>query len=580
MRRTLCAALLTALAGAGCVSVSERAAPTAADAQAAASASVSPSAPTADYIGTREPFASDAVYFVVTDRFVNGDPTNDQREQGGANRTFDRPVPGAPKGRTANIGYLGGDFKGILDNAEYIADMGFGALWLTPVVDNPDEAFLGGEPVKWGGMHTDQGKTGYHGYWGVNFFELDEHLPSRGLDFRALTAGLKQQGLKTVLDIVANHGSPSYSAPVDQPKFGELYDRDSRLIADHQNLHPSKLDRGSNPLHRWYNTSGGLAQLSDIDSTQPEVLDYFVDAYSQWIDQGADAFRIDTIGWMPHEFWNAFSQRIREKRPGFFMFAEAFDHDAATIAQHTLPRNAGVSVLDFPLKERLVEVFGKQGGGYERIAERLYLTDGPYANPYELMTFYDNHDMPRIDARDTGFIDAHHFLFTARGIPVIYYGSEVGFERGSAEHAGNRNYFGQKRVDAAVGHPIRESLKRIGTLRANTPALQRGLQVNLAFKGDRAAFYRVLQDGATQQIALVLLNKGDAPARFEIREHLQAGAWRAALGGGSVAVAEGGALEATVPAHGAEVYLLDASVTQPGLRAALNEAMRRARREG
>jgi glycosidase len=573
IRRASGVVLLAALAG--CAAVPERsvAPPEAAPMPAVA-------VPVEAYIGTREPFASHAVYFVVTDRFVNGDPSNDQRDQGGQHRTFDRPVPGAPKGRSANIGYLGGDFKGILDNAGYIADMGFGALWLTPIIDQPDEAFTGGDPVKWGGQHTDRGKTGYHGYWGVNFFKLDEHLPSPGLDFRALTAELKQRGLQTVLDIVANHGSPAYTMPTDQPKFGELYGRDGALLADHQNLPPSKLDAANNPLHRWYNTGGGLAQLSDIDSTQPDVLEYFVDAYSQWIDQGADAFRIDTIGWMPHAFWNAFSQRIREKRPGFFMFAEAFDHDAATIAQHTLRRNAGVSVLDFPLKERMVEVFGKTGAGYEKIAERLYLTDGPYANPYELMTFYDNHDMPRIDARDEGFIDAHHFLFTARGIPVIYYGSEVGFERGSAEHAGNRNYFGQQRVDAAVGHPIRESLKRIATLRAQTPALQRGLQVNLEFKGDRAAFYRVIDDGATRQIALVLLNKGDAPARFEIGEHMQGGAWRAALDGGAVEVVEGGTLEATVPAHGVEVYLLDAPVTQPGLRAALDDAMQRARREG
>ena len=160
---------------------------------APAQAADTPAAVTApEYIGTTEPFAAHAVYFVLTDRFVNGDPSNDQREQGGANRTFDRATPGAPKGRSDNIGYLGGDFKGILDNAAYIRDMGFGALWLTPIVDNPDQAFTGGEAVKWGGMHTDRGKTGYHGYWGVNFFELDEHLPSTDLDFAGLTEGLKR----------------------------------------------------------------------------------------------------------------------------------------------------------------------------------------------------------------------------------------------------------------------------------------------------------------------------------------------------------------------------------------------------
>jgi hypothetical protein len=104
------------------------------------------------------------------------------------------------------------------------------------------------------------------------------------------------------------------------------------------------------------------------------------------------------------------------------------------------------------------------------------------------------------------------------------------------------------------------------------------LQLDLEFKGERAAFYRVLQDGDTQQIALVLLNKGDAPARFEIEEHLQAGTWRAALDGGAVEVASGGMLAATVRAHDVGVYVLDAPVTHPGLRAALDEAMRRARR--
>jgi cyclomaltodextrin glucanotransferase len=531
--------------------------------------------PAGDYVGTTEPLAANAVYFVLTDRFVNGDPSNDQREQGGndpALRTFDRPVPGAPAGRTDNVGYLGGDFKGLLDNAKYIRDMGFGAVWITPIVDNPDEAFTGGDAVKWGGMFTDRGKTGFHGYWGVNFYKLDEHLPSKGLDFRALTAGLKQHGLKTVLDIVGNHGSPAYTMPKDQPGYGEIYDRDGKLLADHQNLHPSKLDPARNPLHRWYNTKAGLAQLSDINENNPEVLEYFVGAYSQWIEQGADAFRIDTIPWMPHSYWHAFTTRIREKHPGFFMFGEAFNYDAATIAAHTLSRNAGVSVLDFPLKERVAEVFGRQSGGFERIAERLYLEDGPYERPYELMTFYDNHDMARMDASDEGFIDANNFLFTTRGIPVIYYGSETGFERGTAEHAGNRNYFGQERIDAAPKSPIHQSLKRIATLRASTPALQRGLQVNVLMEGDRAAFYRVLQHEGTQQIALVLLNKGAAPATFEIREMLQAGRWRAALGGGDIDVAEGGALQATVTAHGVEVYLLEAAVKQGRLRAALDRA--------
>ncbi|WP_456954760.1 alpha-amylase family glycosyl hydrolase [Lysobacter sp. HA35] len=532
-----------------------------------------------EFVGTTEPFASDAIYFLMTDRFVNGDPSNDRREQGGKLlHTFDRPTPGAPKGHSDNIGYMGGDFKGVLDNADYIRDMGFGAVWITPIVDQPDEAFTGGSPVKWGGQWTDQGKTGYHGYWGDNFWVLDEHLPSRDLDFRGLTSGLKQHGLKTVLDIVCNHGSPAYTMPKDQPKYGKIYGPHGELLADHQNLPPSKLDPRNNPLHRWYNMSGGLAQLSDLNENEPAVLDYFVGAYSQWIDQGADAFRIDTIGWMPNSFWHAFSARIRAKHPGFFMFGEAFDPDAATIATHTLPRNADVSVLDFPLKDRLVEAFGRKQAGYERIAERLYLTDGPYANPYELMTFYDNHDMARLDASDAGFIDADNFLFTARGIPVIYYGSEVGFERGAVEHTGNRNYFGQSRIEEAKRNPIHDALRRIAHVRAATPALQRGLQVNLEFKGDVASFYRVIQTSDVHQTALVLLNKGDAPAMFAIDRMLQRGNWQARIGGRTFAVGGDGRISVPVPAHGVEVLVLDAPLTQPELLRAVQDAAVRARR--
>ncbi len=534
-----------------------------------------------DYYGTLEPMASDAVYFVLTDRFVNGDTSNDQREQGKAKGdafyTFDRPVPGAPAGKHDNIGYLGGDFKGIADHAQYIRDMGFGAVWITPIVDQPDEAFTGGEPAKWGGFWTDGGKTGYHGYWGVNFYRLDEHLPSPGLDFRGLTKTLRAHGLKTVLDIVANHGSPAYTMPVDQPKFGEIYDGGGRLIADHMNLPPDKLDP-NNPLNAFYNRKAGIAQLSDLNENDPRMLPYLLGAYQQWIDQGADAFRIDTIGWLPHTFWHAFTQKIREKHPGFFMFGEAFDYDANKIAEHTWAENANVSVLDFPLKQALASLFEKPAGDFATLAEPLHLTGGPYANPYELMTFYDNHDMPRMNAGDNGFIDANNWLFTARGIPVIYYGSEIGFERGAAEHAGNRNYFGVEGIAAAKTHPIHAALARIAKVRAASPALQRGLQVNLELKGDRAAFYRVYQHGGEHQLALVLLNKGDAPQDFAIDAMLQAGRWRSALDQGAIDVARGGSLKTRVPGHGVQVYLLDAAGGDPGVRAARDAARAGARR--
>lgn len=558
--------LAAALALAGCASNAQRS-------EAPPVEAGSPA--TESFYGTLEPFAEHAVYFVVTDRFVNGDPGNDQRDQAaGPNHTFDRPTPGGPAGGVDNIGYLGGDFKGIVDNADYIRDMGFGAVWITPIVDNPDEAFTGGEPAVWGGSLTDRGKTGYHGYWGTNFHRLDEHWPSPGLDFAGFTRAMRDAELKVVLDIVGNHGSPAYSMPRAQPPFGQVFDRDGALIADHQNLPPDQLDPAGNPLHAFYNTKPGLAQLSDFDDTNPQVMEYLVGAYLQWIEQGADAFRIDTIQWMPHAFWAEFARRIRAEHPGFFMFGEAFDYDAAKIAQHTWPENGGVSVLDFPLKKAVAATFETEGSDYADVAEALHLEDGPYANPYDLATFYDNHDMARMNASDTGFVDAHNFLFTARGIPVIYYGSETGFMRGTAEHMGNRNYYGQQRVDAGRGHLIRRQLTRIAQLRKATPALQSGLQVNLQFKADRAAFYRVFQHEGQHQIALVLLNKGGAAEAFRIQRYLQAGTWHSPLDGTELDVAEGEPLVATVPAHDVRVFLLDAPVTRADLRARLEQAMR------
>jgi cyclomaltodextrin glucanotransferase len=504
-----------------------------------------------DLYGTLEPFAAESVYFIVTDRFVDGDPANNQEDQGGAElHTFDRPIQidGLPP---ANIGYLGGDFKGVLKNADYIADMGFTAIWLTPIIDNPDEAFTGGKAPGEGGSN-DKGKTGYHGYWGVNFFELDEHLPSAGLDYADLTRQLSEEhGIKTVLDIVCNHGSPSFSMTHDQPGYGEIYDADGKLLADHGNLHPSELD-ANNPLHAFYRHEPDLAELSDLDYDNPDVLDYCVAAQLKWLEQGASAVRIDTIKHMPLEFWRAFAERIRKRRPGLFMFAEAWSFDAGFLSQYTYPENGGISVLDFPGREAMTEVFGSGGGSYSRLASYLHLDSGVYHNPYELMTFYDNHDMSRLDADADGFIDANNWLFTSRGIPVVYYGSEIGFRAGADQHAGNRDYFGQENIESAKNHPIRNALASIATVRKRSIALQRGLQLNLELATDTAAFFRVYQHDGVNQTALVLLNKGDTGTVIDAGNWLYDATWRDANSGASL---QGSSID--VPAHGVRVLITE-----------------------
>nr|WP_240485078.1 alpha-amylase family glycosyl hydrolase [Aestuariibacter salexigens] len=525
-----------------------------------------------EYFGTREPFAAEAIYFAMTDRFVDGDPSNNYEQQGGDYPTWQGELTG-PEGQTAYVGYMGGDFKGILNNADYIRDMGFTALWLTPIVDNPDQAFAGGEPIEFGGMFKDGGKTGYHGYWANNFYQVDEHYPSTDLDYKTLTQTLRDEfGIKTVFDVVANHGSPSFSMPVDQPKFGELYDIEGNLVADHQNLEPEALS-GDEPLHAFFHREKDIMQLSNLDESNPAVQDYLINSYLYWIEQGADAFRIDTIKHVPHHFWKTMADRIREQHPDFFMFAESYDYNANFIAQHTQPKNGGISVLDFPGQQAMTKVFEDPDSDFAALTSYLHLTHGPYQNPYDLTTFYDNHDMRRMNASDEGFINANNWLFTSRGIPVVYQGSEIGFMRGTAEHAGNRNYYGQENIDRASQHPIYQSLKQIANVRKTTPALQRGLQVNVLFEGHHAAFYRVLQDGDTAQTALVLLNKGQTPATINVQKFVQAGQWQEQLSGKTVTLTQGQTFSSDVPANGVQVWVRDGVVNHQALEDTLMTLM-------
>jgi len=525
------------------------------------------------FYGTTLPFASEAVYFLMTDRFVDGDPSNNHVDQGGKFPTFRQPIL-AEDGRDAYVGYMGGDFKGIIDHADYIKDMGFTSIWLTPIIDQPDEAFNGGEKIKFGGMFKDGGKTGYHGYWGVNFYQVDEHLPSENLSFKQLTEQLQSQyQIKTVLDVVANHGSPSFTMKgKQQPKYGQIFDQNEQLIADHNNLHPNELDH-NNPLHQFYNVKPDIMQLSDLNEENPAVLEYLSGAYLHWIDQGAHAFRIDTIKHMPHSFWKRFSDKIREKHPDFFMFAESYSFDANFIAEHTKAENGGISVLDFPAREAMLKVFENPQSDYSELLSYLHLTNSPYNNSYELMTFYDNHDMSRINADENGFIDAHNWLFTSRGIPVIYYGSEIGFMAGTKEHEGNRNYFGVDNIKKAKSSPIYRSLSRIANVRKNSIALQKGLQLNLEFKNNKAAFYRIYEHNGVYQTALVLLNKGNKTAFFEIQKYLSEGTWQEVFSDQKIKINADSKLQADVGAHQVKVYFLNQPNQNKALREKLAELM-------
>lgn len=523
------------------------------------------------YYGTQESFAEEAIYFLLTDRFVDGDPSNNHQDQGGEFPTFDLPLPG-PDGQEANVGYMGGDFKGILDNAEYLRSLGVTAVWISPIIDNPDQAFNGGDAVGFA-QPGDGGKTGFHGYWGTNFYQVDEHWESEGLTFADLTRRLREEhDLKLVLDIVANHSSPAYWMEPHQPMFGQLYGPDGELLADHENLEPEQLDP-NNPLHAFYEREKDLAQLGKFSADNPAVMDYVVGAYLQWIDQGAAAFRIDTLRHKPHYFWKTFTDRIREQHPDFFMFGESFVFDAEFLGEHTQPENGGLSVLDFPAQEAITSVFENPASDYADILTYLHLQDSPYHNPYELVSFYENHDIRRMNGDTNAYINANNWLFTARGIPAIYYGSEIGFMPGTKEHEGNRNYFGPDAIAQAREHKIAKQLSRIAHIRQASVALQKGLQVNLDFVGDTAAFLRVYQDKQQAQTALVLLNKAGESSTMNVDRWLNKGQWRDADSGEEFSVQN--TLSLDVPGNGVRVLFYDGEVNNTQLAQYLEQLQRR-----
>ena len=324
----------------------------------------------AEFVGTDAPFASNAIYFVMTDRFVNGDPSNDQRDQGGAHRTFDIPVPGAPKGESANIGYLGGDFKGVLDNAAYIRGMGFGAVWITPIVDNPNEAFTGGDPVAGARNSPTAARPASTATGASTSTSSTNTCPARISTSPQFTTAMRAHGLKTVLDIVANHGSPAFSMPKAQPMFGQIYDQHGKLIADEQNLPPYELDPVRNPLHRFYHAYDDLVQLSNIRRPEPGRA-------------GLLRRRVRAVGRpgrrrVPHRHHQPHVHHVLETvRRAHSRETSRLLHVRRSVRlqprQHrpyTWPQNGGISLLDFPLRGRIADVFEHPGSDYARLLDR------------------------------------------------------------------------------------------------------------------------------------------------------------------------------------------------------------------
>ncbi|WP_167051251.1 alpha-amylase family glycosyl hydrolase [Salinibacterium sp. ZJ77] len=510
--------------------------------------------------------AGQSFYFVMTDRFANGDPSNDT---GGL--TGDRTVTGFDPTDTG--WFQGGDLAGLRQNLDYIEGLGVSAIWLTP-------SFLN-KPVQ--GLGANQ-SAGYHGYWITDFTHIDPHVGTNE-ELEAIIDDAHARGLRVYFDIITNHtadvissgpgAGTSYIATPAKPYLdveGNAVDLDAVAGSDDfpefdpassfpytPHVDPSETDikvpAWLNDVTKYHNrgdstwegesvTLGDFSGLDDLMTEDPRVVEGFIDIYTGWMDLGIDGFRIDTVKHVNPEFWEAFTAGLdahAEKmgKRDFFVFGEVFDPDAGVLARYV--RELGLdAVLDFAFQDAALAFVNGKGAGE---LSQVFAADHRYANPASdaraLPTFLGNHDMGRIGhlvrddealARD---LLAHELMFLSRGQPVIYAGDEQGFTgvgdgrdrharqslfaTQTAEYAEQTLITGEQlgsldRFDTEA--PLYTHIAALAELRAAHPALATGAQIERLADGQVYAFSRVDRDELVEH--LVVLNASPVDMRIDV----------------------------------------------------------------
>lgn len=565
----------------------------------------------------RGPGAEEQFYFVMTDRFANGDTSNDT---GGL--TGDRLSTGFDP--TDRGFYNGGDLAGLRAQLDYIEGLGTTAIWLTP-------SFLN-RPVQGTGANA---SAGYHGYWITDFTQIDPHLGTNA-ELEELIDDAHARGIKVYFDIITNHtadvisyaegtytyidqatspytdaaGTPfdpaDYAGTDDFPELDPATSFPYTPViapADQDVKVPAWLNdptlyhnRGDSTYSGESTTYGDFSGLDDLMTENHEVVDGFVDVYTTWVDLGIDGFRIDTAKHVNFEFWQEWSTRVLDHahaigNEDFFMFGEVFDAEPAKLAPYLRDTDMN-AVLDFTFQSKAAAY---AGGSSASTLQALFAGDDMYTTPTTnaqgLPTFLGNHDMGRIgyfvkdkSDREARSELAHSLMYLTRGQPVVYYGDEQGFIGVDATGAGNdkaaRQSLFATQVDEYANQPLLDgttagSVDRYDTdsalyqhiaglaaLRSSTPALQHGAQIERLADGSLYAFSRV---DATERIEHLVVTNNAATAATVSVDTLTPGATFAPLYGTSATVtaAADGTVSATVPAFGAVVLKADAPVAAP-----------------
>lgn len=399
----------------------------------------------------------DIIYFVMTDRFSDGDKTNNMDVN-----------PDNAKH------YHGGDLQGIINNLDYIKDTGATAIWLTPPMKNQTEFF---------------DSQGYHGYWPIDFFQTDEHVGSME-KFTELIDKAHEKGMKIVLDIPLNHTAWEHPFYKDPEKKESWYHN----IGDIQNFDdPYQAENGS------------MFGLPDLAQENPEVYSYLTDVAKFWVDKGIDGFRLDAVKNVPVSFWDKFTKEMHSYAgDDFFMVGECFDGNPAKLNNYQAASMD--SLFDYPLHFTMVETFAKDGSMRE-LANKLTECANKYEHPEMMSVFLDNHDTNRFLSVAGGDKNKLKlglaFSMTINRIPSVYYGTEVSMDGGCDIMGEIHN-----RDDMEFGKDpeMLDFFKKLTSIRQENPALRQG-DMNEMWQDDKVfAFSRKCDE---QEAIVVLNNAGN-----------------------------------------------------------------------
>jgi neopullulanase len=365
--------------------------------------------------------ASDAIYLLMPDRFANGDTTNDN-------------IPGMAekKDREASEGRHGGDIKGIENHLDYLKDLGVTSLWITPLLEN-------NQPV-----------YSYHGYSTTDYYKVDPRFGTND-DYLRLSEEIHQQGMKLIMDMVFNHCGSEHWWMKDLPSSDWIntwpaFTRTSYRVGSITDPYVSKND-SIIFVKGWFDTT-----MPDLNQHNPFVKTYLIQNSIWWIEYaGIDGIRQDTYSYPFKDMMAEWDKAVLIEYPGFSIVGECWVNYPATLAywqKNAVNKDGFNSMLpelfDFPLYDALQKSFNEAEGwntGILRLYEILS-QDFSYPDPFQLVTFADNHDVGRFF--DTQNRDLRKmkmgmaFLLTTRGIPQIYYGTEI--LQSSGGEKGNGSY--------------------------------------------------------------------------------------------------------------------------------------------